>query len=544
MNSILLKNLSVLLCTALLALPLNAQTVEQQEQQIDTLGLVDELFKDLDSNTPGGVLMIQKDGIVRYHKAFGMADLEHGVENDVQTVFEAGSVSKQFTAAALLLLITEGKVSLDEDVRKYIPELPNYDEIITVRHLLNHTSGLRDWGSVASIGGWPRTTRVYTQDLARDYIFRQAGLNNIPGEEYIYSNSNYTLLVTIVERVSGQALADFTRERFFEPLGMDKTQWRDDFRKLVPGRAIGYSSSNGKIILNMPFENTYGHAALLTTTEDLITWNESWTAGRLAGDAIYDLRIQQGKLTNGTQISYAAAVRVVEKNGTTEVSHSGATAGYRAWLADYPEENLSVAYLGNYANLSPVEIGNRVAEIYLGKSETSAPPYVTRDIAPEELRKKDGLYKNITDHTTMELVFSEGKLFSGKNEFQAISPDTLVRNGTRYVFEGDEVSMITSTGWVIYARVEPWTPQLQALEEFAGHYLSEEAAGALHLEVVEGTLQAEITPANREEMEPSFPDAFYVGRGKLYEFVRDDNGIITGVNVSVSRARNVYFEKI
>src|SRR5690606_6311013 len=171
--------------------------------------------------------------------------------------------------------------NLDDPVQEYIPEFPRYDQPITVRQLMNHTSGLRDWGTLAALGGWPRTTRTYNNDMALDYILRQEGLNNPPGAAYLYSNSNYTMLTHIVERVSGMSLPEFTEKYIFRPLGMDNTSWRDNFKAVVAGRAIGYDRIQGSYYSNMPFENTYGHAALLTNVQDLDTWNKSWKASPL-----------------------------------------------------------------------------------------------------------------------------------------------------------------------------------------------------------------------------------------------------------------------
>lgn len=518
--------------------------VAQEKKETDTLALIDALFEDWDSAGPGGAIYIKKDGEVRYNKAFGMANLEHGVENTPETVFEAGSVSKQFTAAALLLLVIDGKLTLEDDVRDHVPELPEYDEIIKVRHLLNHTSGLKDWGSVAAVGGWPRTSRVYTQDIARDYIFRQKGLNNSPGEEYLYSNSNYTLLVTIVERVSGQSLPSFTEERIFKPLGMKDTRWRDNFKKVVPGRAVGYSGSGGEYLQNMPFENTYGHAALLTTTADLMTWNDSWMSHELGGKELSDLRVEKGRLLNDTEISYAAAVMVDEVNGKTQISHSGATAGYRAWLAYYPESRLSVAFLSNDGNVSPVAVGRAIAALYLGKEDKRSSSYEFRKLSEEHIKGKQGLFKNETNHSLLELEVKDEGLYLGSNELRAISPDTMYRNETLYVFNGDRLTVKAANGPVNYNKVEKWTPEETELQEYTGNYSSEVAAGSLKIEIKGDTLFARITPSRKEELMPFFNDAFYVGRNKLYEFVRDADGKITGLNISVTRAENLYFEKL
>lgn len=326
---------------------------------------LDAYFSEYNETSPAASITVSKAGQIVFQKHAGMADLEHGVRADENTVYEAGSVSKQFTAASLLLLVLEGKVSLDDEVQKYIPELPHYERPITLRHLVNHTSGLKDWGTLAGLGGWARGTRVYTNDIALKYIVQQPDLNHAPGDEYIYSNSNYTLMTLIVERVSGQSLAAFTAEKFFEPLGMTKTSWRTNYRAIVPNRAVGYSLSTRTLVMNMPFENTYGHAALLTTTADLDKWNTSWYS--FASDPVLrELREQQGVLTNGDTISYAGGVIIGEQNGKRVVYHSGATAGYRAWLSYFPEEELSIAILSSDAGFLTTNTGTGVAAAFVG----------------------------------------------------------------------------------------------------------------------------------------------------------------------------------
>src|SRR5690606_32990828 len=260
----------------------------------DTLHRIDARSEDVSQQTPGVSVTVSRHGTVIYHKHKGAANLELGVPINDSTRFEAGSVSKQFTATAVLLLVQDGEIGLDDDVRKYIPELPVYEKTITVRHLLNHTSGLKDWGVLAALGGWPRGTRVYTNELALKIISKQPTLNNRPGEEYLYSNSNYTLLALVVERIVGKSLAEFTEEYIFRPLHMLSTSWRTNFQEIVSNRATGYSLHNGDYRMDMPFENTYGHAALLTTVADLDKWNTSWKDSPLGGQPLLNLRTQRG----------------------------------------------------------------------------------------------------------------------------------------------------------------------------------------------------------------------------------------------------------
>ncbi len=203
--------------------------------------LTRSLLRITDLTGPGCAVGVRANGIEQVTAAYGSADLEHNVANTPDTVFEAGSVTKQFTAAAVLLLAQRGKLSLNDDIRRYFPELPDYGSPIRISDLLYHTSGLRDWGEIEAITGWPRGTRVYTHPLVLDILSRQRALNYPVGTAWSYTNSGYNLAAMLVEKVSGQTMNEFTRTEFFLPLGMNSTQWRDDFRRVVPNRAIAYS---------------------------------------------------------------------------------------------------------------------------------------------------------------------------------------------------------------------------------------------------------------------------------------------------------------
>ena len=358
-------NLFLLIFALLISCSLFAQKGSSTEQRID------ELFASFHNEMPGVAVAVSLDGKLIYNKAFGLANLEHTVPNTTATIFEAGSVSKQFVAASVLLLAKEGRLSLSDDVRKYVPELPVYDAPITIEMLLCHTSGLKDWGAIYSLTGWPRTTRVYTQELGYDIIFRQKSLNFLPGSQYSYSNSNYMMLTLIVERVSGLSLAQFTAQRFFGPMGMSQTSWRDNHRAIVAGRATAYEKSEGKYLLNMPFEDLHGPGGLLTTTHDLLIWNRLLEGEEMFGSEYAINRVAERKLNDGKGSGYAAGLTIGKYNGYEEIAHSGSTAGYRAWLAWYPQKRLSVVLLSNYAQFQPVQVGRAIAVIFVGEESAS-----------------------------------------------------------------------------------------------------------------------------------------------------------------------------
>jgi CubicO group peptidase (beta-lactamase class C family) len=332
---------------------------------------VDAVFAKWTRTTPGCAVGVAVDGTPVLMKGYGMADLEHDVPNTPDTVFESGSVAKQFTAMAILLLAKDGKLSLDDEVRTHVPELPDYGVSLTIRHMLTHTSGLRDWGSVAGIAGAPRTSREYTHAHVLDIVSRQRSLNFIPGTRWSYSNTGFNLAAIIVSRVSGLSFAEFSTRRIFAPLGMTRTEWRDDHQRIVKGRAIAYSTVGTVTTpttyqIEMPFENVHGNGGLLTTVGDLLKWNENFVTPKV-GDAALIAEMQRvGRFNDGRNLDYAFGLYVRPLDGVRNIYHSGSTAGYRAHLNRFPDRHTSVAVLCNTSNGDATRAANAVSRLSLG----------------------------------------------------------------------------------------------------------------------------------------------------------------------------------
>lgn len=512
----------------------------------DTLQKIEQLFSNYNTDTPGGVLTVSRQGQIIYNKAFGMADLEHNLANTTETVFEAGSVSKQFTAAAILLLVQDGKLSLEDDVRKYVPEVPDYGQVIKIRHLMTHTSGLRDWGSVAGISGWERGKRVHTHAHALEILSRQKSLNFPPGDQYNYCNSGYNLMAIIVDRVSGMPFAEFCNQRIFKPLGLNDTQWRDDYRKIVKNRAIAYSRNNDIYLQNMPFEMVHGNGGLLTTTADLIKWNRHYKEMNIGNKSFNDLELTQGKLNNGVTISYAAGLFIGEYNGFKEINHSGATAGYRAWLAYYPQQDISIAFLSNDGNANPGRIGAQVAEIFLGGRSNDAPMLGT--IVPDEksLQAKAGIYKNVRNDNVLQLEVKDGLLHRKNGQvLQATAANTFYNGNNRLEFGYNKFILYLPDGdSATYAKKEPFQPNSQQLQAFTGTYHSADADATYEVIWKDGKLQTFLKPDIYLTLTPYYKNAFENAQGELLEFQFDKKGKITRFLFTTGRAWNIPFEKL
>jgi CubicO group peptidase (beta-lactamase class C family) len=448
---------------------------------------VDAVFARWTPATPGCAAGAAVDGRPVLEKAYGMADLEHDVRNVPDTIFEAGSVSKQFTSAAVLLLARDGKLSLDDPARTYLPELPDYGAPLTIRHMLTHTSGLRDWGNVAQIAGWPRGTRVHTHDHVLDIVSRQRALNFTPGTRWSYSNTGYNLAAIIVSRVSGTSFADFCRTRIFEPLGMTHTSWRDDYTRVVKNRAIAYDQRPDGFHEDMPFENIHGNGGLLTTVGDLLRWNENFTTPKV-GDAAFARQQQEvGHFNDGKPHEYALGLMVLRYKGVAEVSHSGATAGYRSYVARYPDRHLSVAVLCNAGNANAGQYAHAIADEYLGEAlnpKAPAAPRIAEAQSPlagytrqdgyappaAELAEYGGSYSSDEAETTFTVAVQDTGLVMKQRPARVIALEPLSKD----VFRGSlgvikfrrgadgrvtELSVIQDRVWDLRFTIAPSAPR-------------------------------------------------------------------------------------
>lgn len=518
----------------------------------DLTAKVDEIFAPWSSReSPGCAVAVGENGRTLVSRAYGMADLEHDAANTPDTIFEAGSVSKQFTAAAVLLLAQQGKLSVQDDVRKHFPELPDYGTPITIDHLIHHTSGLRDWGAVVGLAGWPRGTRIHNHSHVLDVISRQRSLNYSPGSEFSYTNSGYNLLAMLVERVSGQTFSEFTRKNLFEPLGMTRTQWRDDFTRVVKGRAIAYRKGDGQFHSEMPFENVFGNGGLLTTVGDLLLWNENLVTGKVGGPAFLEEMHRRGRLTDGREIEYARGLFVLTWKGVPEISHGGATAAYRAFLARYPEQKLSLALLCNAAEINSEELGRRAIELFLaGKTKAPAPAPTAVAMAPEALSARAGLYRNVLTGEPSRLELKEGRLWRRTTELIPLSDSELyVDADRRLAFDlGPDgrpkaMRLLYSSGEVV-----PFEPVAEValtpdrLAEYAGEYRSDEAEVTYRVTLEEGKLMLRI-PLGSFPLAPSYADAFLSPPG-LVRFYRDGEGRVTHLGIGMGRVRDLRFARI
>ena len=400
----------------------NSLAAENTAEEKKTVA-VDEIFVDLTkAGSPGCALGVYRDGKMVYSKGYGLANLEQNVPITPQSVFDIGSTSKQFTAASILLLEKQGKLSINDDVRKYIPELPEYGQKVTILHLLNHTSGLRDYLTLMDLAGM-HIDGVTTDEDALQIVSRQQALNFAPGSDWLYSNTGFFLLSVIVKRVSEKTLREFAGENIFTPLAMTHTQFRDDHTSLIADRALAYDAKekSAGYRLNVSYFEQTGDGAVHTSVEDLLKWDENFYSGQIGGKDFLTEIQEQGKLNSGKVLDYAKGLFIQDYRGLHTVSHGGSWGGYRAELLRFPEQHFSVACLCNLGSARPSNRAHLVADVYLASlmkpKDTSKEPLEKHEKAQtpvsltgEQLKSYQGDYWSDELGVAYRLGIVDGKL--------------------------------------------------------------------------------------------------------------------------------------
>jgi CubicO group peptidase (beta-lactamase class C family) len=508
-------------------------------QQHDIVAVADTVFARWNStHTPGCAVGVARDGKTLLGRGYGMADLETGTPITVETIFESGSVAKQFTATAVVLLAMDSKLDLADPVRKFLPEFPQYERPITIRHLLTHTSGLRDWSNLVAAAGWPRGTRASAQADLLDILYRQKALNYPVGDFYSYTNSGFAVLMSLVERVSGKSFQDFTQENIFGPLGMRHTRWRDDFTRLVPGRAQAYSPARGgDWQLDMPFENVVGPGGLLTTVGDWLLWNDALTRNTLRpGHA--DSLTRRMKLTSGREIQYALGLVVSSYRGVVEIGHSGSTGGYSTYLTRFPDRgNLSIAIQCNSSAGAATAYAHQLADRLITDFPAPPQPDTTR-VDAASFARSAGIYRSDRTRVLMQLPpVPPSQLRAMPNGWFREPNDQRFR--VEQGADGKPVALFRATDdgdttrftWVT---TQFWTPSVGDLQAFEGTYRSDEVAATYTVKLVGDTLTYAVRPGVILKLRPTVPDAFARGANAVW-FSRDRSGRVTAMHFSEAR---------
>ena len=506
------------------------------------------------ADAPGCAVGLSENGRPVLTRAYGMANLEYGVPNTPETIFESGSVAKQFTSAVIVLLAQDGRLSLDDDIRKHLPELPDFGKKITIRNLLTHTSGLRDQWGLLGLRGSPPGSQVHSFATILDLASHQKALNFDPGEEYLYSNTGYTLAAIIAQRAGGQPFATLSQERLFKPLGMTNTRGRDDFTRVVKNRATAYqgNAANG-FRMDMPFTNVIGNGGLLTTVGDLLKWNAFLDATNPAvgGRALVETLETPMTFNSGRKSSYALGLSVGVVDGIREVTHGGSTAGYRTWLARYPEKRTSVAVLCNLASANASALGEAAVGAIMPRPPRAAPAVAAMSLSEAQLAPYVGLFRAPRTQTLIRTAVKDGKLAlelprsftptpTGTDRFRIFGGPEMIyqREGGRtravLVVDGDDTTR--------YEPVAPVTPSAAQLASYAGTYWSDELDTRFTVVVRDGGLVLRERLGDETKLAPTFADGFTSPAGTVI-FSRDPAGRVSGFGIWAGRIRNVQFRR-
>jgi CubicO group peptidase (beta-lactamase class C family) len=527
---------------------------------------VDALFTEWTKpGSPGAAVGVIREGQLLYSKGFGLANIETDTPITPESVFYLASVGKQFTTMAIALLQQDGKLDVDDDIRKYIPEFPDYGTTITIRHLIHHGSGIRDYLSLMDLAGLPFGTFHHDQDIV-DMLARQKALNFTPGERYVYSNSGYFLLAVIVHRVSGKSLSEFAKERIFGPLDMQNSHFHDDYTHPIKGRAMSYyTGDDGELDVFLSTFDRVGSGGVYSGVIDLVKWDNNFYDHKVGGQQVHDWLHQKGKLEDGTELDYAWGLHISDYRGLPVVQHGGSLGGYRTAIIRFPEQRFSVIVLANLGSINSSGLGMEVAEIYLGDlmqepaiGSNKSAEHEFVQIPEAVLKPLAGLYYNDEDVLARRILLKDGQLWYSRGpepaswtSLHALGDDRFVMTGlplgVNFNRQARQMS-VSSEGEapLVFERIDLAGIDSVSLEDLAGQYHNPEVELTVDLKA---SAQGIVVTNPRDRGNPV---TFESGEKDLYvnlefgalHFRRNDDRAITGFLMETGRVRGLYFERI
>jgi CubicO group peptidase (beta-lactamase class C family) len=522
----------------------------------DTTRQIDAVFAPWDStHSPGCVLGVSRDGNIVYARGYGMSNLEYDVAISPESLFQIGSISKQFTAFAIALLERDGKLAFDDDIRRYLPELPDYEQKITIRHLLAHSAGFADYGFLLRRAGWRYEDNTTEGDVL-GILARHKSLNFKPGAEFLYSNTAYTLLAIIVHRASGLSLREFSSRRIFAPLGMNDTLVQDDRRTIVRGRTSAYEPQpGGGWRIQLPQWDVTGASNVFTTAGDLLKWEQNLADGRVGGKALVDRMQVSAQLDDGSATSYGSGLLIHHHRGVRTIGHSGGDAGYRADAVRFPEHQLAVVTLCNLSATNPGVLNRRVAEIVLGSGVFKAlAPAVS--ISRAEMEGVVGAYWNAHTGDAWRIRIADDRLMSDA------SADALVPLGMgrfrlgeqstelRFSNSGSAATLVAGGGPPVlkpttYIRVTAPPYSDKELQSYAGEYRNEDLPSGITIAVSpEHRLMVRRNKFDPVTLDPLMRDVFTSRGFGTVNFLRSPSGEVVGLTNGDARTRGLVYKRV
>lgn len=520
----------------------------------DKTAQIDRIFSFATAETPGCAVGVSQNGTVIANRSYGLANVERRVPLSQSSLFDIGSTQKQFTAAAVLLLANDGRLSLSDDIRKHLPELPDYGHTVTINHWLTHTGGIRDWTGLLPMAD--EGTGVL------QLLLRQRGLNFVPGEEWSYSSSGFELAKEIVARVSGMSFGEFARTRLFAPLGMRSSAYVPDIMQAGSNAAMGYQKDGDSWKPFMRLGNNRGGGAIVSTVSDLVRWTDALASGKL-GKSVTDRLHERTRLNNGRTLQYARGLIIDNSPGGLVISHSGGAAGFSTWMGRVPEHNLSVAVSCNFDPVSATNLAGRVIDnVYLPPADSAALARwrATRPVAAAgvDVSAREGLYFDERTGEPMRLTVTNGRLVVANGPplvpvsattFRIMRPVTFFRSEDDFVMtftESGDIEFKSMEGQVTrYRRAQPYTVTPADMQGVEGRYQSAELGSVF--EIIPGTnvvsMRFESAPDKSLELTPVARDT-WMYRMMIVRFRRDAGGKVEGFVYGNPIVRGIRFARI
>jgi CubicO group peptidase (beta-lactamase class C family) len=520
---------------------------------------IDNIFRGFNDSTPGCAIAIIKDNEVIFEKGYGMANLEYKAPITPKTIFHIASESKQYVAFAMLMLQKEGKLSIDDDIHKYLDSIPDFGRKITIRHLIHHTSGLRDQWQLLANAGW-QLDDVIREDHVLKLVAKQQALNFDPGEEYMYCNTGYTLMAAIVKKVTGLSLRAYAEKNIFQPLGMRDTHFHDDYEELVPGRAYSYSLGTRGYKHAVLSYSIVGATSLLTTIQDEAKWLKNFSTGQVGGKDLIEQMHQVGALNDGRKLNYAFGLSIDNFKGWKQVGHGGADAGYRSFACRYPEKGLGFIVFSNVNVVNPTGLARQVAALFITDTKEVLDSAHTNFADSSFHKKLAGNY--YSDRGDIgEMTWANGKLLRGSSTASTAPEWRFARAGkNRFVVKDGPVFIINDKNLqsdsimefqvespvsrVVFKRKPHIVKPVTA--EYAGRYYSDETEAFYEVKFKEGKLSLEHRKFNKVALQPLAPDQFTAAHWWMghIRFVRDKANKIIAFEVNSGRILGLRYQKM
>ncbi|WP_428666094.1 serine hydrolase domain-containing protein [Runella sp.] len=528
--------------------------------QKDSLAIkIDAVFKRYDlPNRPGCAVGIIRNDSLIFKKGYGMANLEYDIPITPASVFDIASVSKQFAGFAVSALVQEGKIALDDDIRRYLPDVPDFGKKITVRHLLHHTGGIRDWPQTLHAAGWRWDEAFSFQDIMR-MVKYQKDLDFEPGLRYSYSNTGYNLLAAIVEKVSGQSFRQWTDSNIFKPLGMHSSHFMEDYTEVVKNLAYSYYPSSNGFKKSLSALTAYGSSSLFTSVEDLSKWVIHFNKEIAAGNPVYLRMLEEGVLNNGDKVHYGYGLANGTDKGLKTISHDGGWASYRTTIINYPTEHLSLIILGNAGDFDLTRSINDVTRLLLKypiKTEDKKPISIkdqpTVKVNAALLQKYTGVYQ-LGPGWAVTITLENGQLMTQANgeakfpmETKSDSTCWINAYGASMTFVKDSKGDVNLLKYknIQAKRINPRQPDSKQLSLYDGTYYSEELGAEYVIKNSNGQLMMQHFRLGEFKLEtdPTGEDQFSGNIGSI-RFFKDKQANVTGFNLSGGRIKNIRFDK-